>query len=66
MMYHKASLNGKLSMDTGKGQFLQIDPGIGKLLSILSLQALPKRISLDSKTCSARVSSSIKSQVRQT
>jgi uncharacterized protein (TIGR02099 family) len=46
-MFSKARLNGKLSMDTGKGQFLQIDPGIGKLLSILSLQALPKRITLD-------------------
>lgn len=46
-MYSKAKLNGKLSLDTGKGQFLQIDPGIGKLLSILSLQALPKHITLD-------------------
>lgn len=45
--YSKNSLNGKLSLDTGKGQFQQIDPGIGKLLSILSLQALPKRIALD-------------------
>lgn len=42
-----ASLDGTLKLDTGKGQFLQIDPGIGKLLSILSLQALPKRITLD-------------------
>ena len=46
-MYGSDRLNGKLSLDTGKGQFLQIDPGIGKLLSILSLQALPKRITLD-------------------
>jgi uncharacterized protein (TIGR02099 family) len=45
--YNMAGLNGKLSLDTGKGQFLQIDPGMGKLLSILSLQALPKHISLD-------------------
>jgi uncharacterized protein (TIGR02099 family) len=47
VMFSKAQLNGKLNLDTGKGQFLQIDPGIGKLLSILSLQALPKRITLD-------------------
>ncbi len=46
-MVNKAALNGKLSVDVGKGQFLQIDPGVGKLLSILSLQALPKRILLD-------------------
>ena len=45
--YSKGGLNGNLSLDTGKGQFLQIDPGMGKLLSILSLQALPKRIALD-------------------
>lgn len=47
VMFRKDRLNGHLNMDTGKGQFLQIDPGIGKLLSILSLQALPKRIALD-------------------
>ena len=46
-MYSSANLNGSMSLDTGKGQFMQIDPGIGKLLSILSLQALPKRITLD-------------------
>ena len=42
-----AALDGKLSLDTGKGQFLKIDPGVGKLLGILSLQALPKHITLD-------------------
>jgi len=42
-----AMLDGNLNLDTGKGQFLKIEPGIGKLLSILSLQALPKRITLD-------------------
>ncbi|MDD5612474.1 MAG: YhdP family protein [Gallionella sp.] len=42
-----ATLNGTLKLDTGKGQFLKMDPGMGKLLSILSLQSLPKRITLD-------------------
>lgn len=42
-----AALDGKLTLDTGKGQFLKIDPGVGKLLGILSLQALPKHITLD-------------------
>jgi uncharacterized protein (TIGR02099 family) len=42
-----ADLDGTLKLDTGKGQFLKMDPGIGKLLSILSLQALPKHITLD-------------------
>ncbi|OGT24279.1 MAG: hypothetical protein A2342_01190 [Gallionellales bacterium RIFOXYB12_FULL_54_9] len=45
--FNYATLNGTLKLDTGKGQFLKMDPGIGKLLGILSLQALPKRITLD-------------------
>jgi uncharacterized protein (TIGR02099 family) len=42
-----ATLDGSLKLDTSKGQFLKMEPGIGKLLGILSLQALPKRIALD-------------------
>lgn len=45
--FNYATLNGTLNLDTGKGQFLKMDPGIGKLLGILSLQALPKRVTLD-------------------
>ncbi|MDO8811557.1 MAG: DUF3971 domain-containing protein [Gallionella sp.] len=45
--FNYASLDGSLKLDTNKGQFLKMDPGIGKLLGILSLQALPKRITLD-------------------
>ena len=45
--FNYATLTGALKLDTGKGQFLKMDPGAGKLLSILSLQALPKRITLD-------------------
>lgn len=45
--FNYATLDGMLKLDTGKGQFLKMDPGIGKLLGILSLQALPKRITLD-------------------
>lgn len=41
------TLDGILKLDTGKGQFLKIKPGIGKLLGILSLQALPQHITLD-------------------
>jgi uncharacterized protein (TIGR02099 family) len=42
-----ASLDGNLHLKTGKGRFLQVDPGAAKLLGVLSLQSLPKRISLD-------------------
>ena len=41
------SLGGELSLRAEKGQFLKIEPGIGKLLGILSLQALPRRVTLD-------------------
>jgi len=41
------TLVGDLSLIAEKGQFLKIEPGIGKLLGVLSLQALPRRITLD-------------------
>ncbi|HMC13213.1 MAG TPA: YhdP family protein, partial [Gallionellaceae bacterium] len=45
--FNYAALGGTLKLDVGKGQFMKIDPGAGKLLSILNLQALPTHISLD-------------------
>lgn len=45
-----ASLNGDLGLEAGKGQFLKLDPGAaGKLLGLISLQNLPRRITLDFK-----------------
>ena len=44
-----ASMSGRLSLEARQGRFLQIEPGIGKLFSVLSLQALPRRVSLDFK-----------------
>jgi uncharacterized protein (TIGR02099 family) len=41
------SLSGNLVLDAAKGQFNKIDPGVGKLLGVMSLQALPRRVSLD-------------------
>ena len=41
------TLDGALSVEAAKGQFNKLEPGIGKLLGILSLQSLPRRISLD-------------------
>jgi len=41
------SLAGTFSVKSGAGQFLKADPGVGRLLGVLSLQALPRRISLD-------------------
>ena len=41
------TLSGNFVLDAAKGQFLKLEPGIGKLLGILSLQSLPRRITLD-------------------
>lgn len=41
------SLAGKLKLTTSKGQFLKADAGVARLLGVLSLQALPRRITLD-------------------
>ncbi len=41
------SLSGNVVLEASKGQFVKLEPGIGKLLGILSLQSLPRRISLD-------------------
>jgi len=41
------TLSGNLVLEAAKGQFVKLEPGIGKLLGILSLQSLPRRISLD-------------------
>jgi uncharacterized protein (TIGR02099 family) len=41
------SLSGQLVLEAANGQFVKLDPGIAKLLGILSLQALPRRMTLD-------------------
>lgn len=41
------SLSGRLDVDAEQGQFRKLEPGVGRLLGILSLQSLPRRISLD-------------------
>ncbi len=41
------SLSGNLNVNLEKGEFLKADPGIAKLLGVLSLQSLPRRLMLD-------------------
>lgn len=41
------TLNGSLKLDATNGQFNKLEPGVGRLLGILSLQSLPRRITLD-------------------
>lgn len=41
------SMTGAFTIDVTQGQFLKADPGIAKLLGVLSLQSLPRRLTLD-------------------
>ena len=41
------TLSGALKVDAENGQFNKLEPGGGRLLGILSLQSLPRRITLD-------------------
>ena len=42
-----ATLSGKLQLHAEDGRFLEIEPGVGKLVSLVSLQMLPRRVTLD-------------------
>ena len=41
------TLSGELHLQTGSGQFTKLDPGLGKLLGVLSLQSLKRRLTFD-------------------
>lgn len=40
-------LNGDLELRVTKGRLLEVDPGAGRVFGLLSLQALPRRLTLD-------------------
>ncbi len=42
-----AALQGRLYVKIGKGRFRDIEPGAGRVFGLLSLQTLPRRLSLD-------------------
>ncbi|CAI06639.1 probable transmembrane protein [Aromatoleum aromaticum EbN1] len=44
---HYPSLSGGMLVEAGNGQFRKLEPGMGRLLGVLSLQALPRRLTLD-------------------
>jgi uncharacterized protein YhdP len=41
------SMTGDISVQINEGQFLKVDPGMAKLLGVVSMQALPRRLTLD-------------------
>ena len=45
--FNTLALNGNLQFDMHKGQILKVQPGVGRLFGLLSLQSLPRRLSLD-------------------
>jgi uncharacterized protein (TIGR02099 family) len=42
-----ANLSGNFEISADAGQFAKGDPGVGRLLGVLSLQSIPRRLSLD-------------------
>ncbi len=44
---HVPSLDGRINLALDAGQFLKAGPGAARLLSVLNLQALPRRLLLD-------------------
>jgi uncharacterized protein (TIGR02099 family) len=48
MEFSLEKLNGHISMHLGEGQLLNVEPGsAGRLFGLLSIQALPRRLTLD-------------------
>jgi uncharacterized protein (TIGR02099 family) len=41
------SLDGNFKLEAKKGQILKVQPGVGRLFGLLTLQSLPRRLSLD-------------------
>jgi uncharacterized protein YhdP len=41
------SLSGSVKLEAKQGRFVKIEPGLGKLIGVFSLQALPRRVTLD-------------------
>jgi uncharacterized protein (TIGR02099 family) len=45
--FDASALSGNFTLDAKKGQILKVQPGVGRLLGLLSLQSLPRRLTLD-------------------
>ncbi|MGY1490059.1 YhdP family protein [Methylobacillus pratensis] len=45
--FETTKLSGDLQLDVRKGQILKIQPGVGRLFSVLTLQNLPRRLTFD-------------------
>ncbi|MEE9330829.1 MAG: YhdP family protein [Methylophilaceae bacterium] len=45
--FKKEDLNGEFTLGASKGEILKVKPGVGRLLGLLTLQSLPRRLTLD-------------------
>ena len=45
--FNPTGMNGNLQLTMNKGQILKVQPGVGRLFGLLSLQSLPRRLTLD-------------------
>jgi uncharacterized protein YhdP len=45
--FNLAAMSGEFKLEAHTGQFLKVQPGVGRLLGLVSLQSLPRRLSLD-------------------
>jgi uncharacterized protein (TIGR02099 family) len=45
--FELAKLNGKMHVWVGPGEFLELNPGAGRIFGLLSLRELPRRLALD-------------------
>ncbi len=45
--FETSGLDGNFKLEAKKGQILKVQPGVGRLFGLLSLQSLPRRLSLD-------------------
>lgn len=47
--FNTKGLNGKFRLGASKGQVIKVKPGVGRLFGLLTLQSLPRRLTLDFK-----------------
>ena len=45
--FNPTGMDGNFQLSMNKGQILKVQPGVGRLLGLLSLQSLPRRLTLD-------------------
>jgi uncharacterized protein YhdP len=45
--FDKTKIDGSFTLDIHKGTILKVEPGVGRLFGLVTLQSLPRRLSLD-------------------